>query len=60
MPSTGNSLGGVGDGEDEEDGGGRDGSLDRQRQAMKMRDARTSDEDNELCRRYRNWHITLL
>jgi hypothetical protein len=28
MPSTGNSLGGVGDGEDEEDGGGGDGSLD--------------------------------
>jgi hypothetical protein len=61
-PSIGNSLGGVDDGDVEmkKMAGWRDGSHDHQRQAMKTREIRTLDEDNELCNRYQYWHITFL
>jgi hypothetical protein len=61
-PSTGNSLGGVDDGDVEmkKMAGWRDGSCDHQRQAIEIREIRTLDDDNELYKRCRDWHITLL
>jgi hypothetical protein len=66
MPSTGNSLGGVGHGEGEDEegggGGGGDGSLDRQRQAMETREIRgppTKAMSIETCHSCQYSQITL-